>query len=164
MPAPAGLAAGPAPVVDVVVGKTRRIAASALMAVASRTACRETGNQVHCGAPESFVVMVELCKNPVDSGDCGSNRVSQRRISRGSRDVPGRKRHRTSRDATEFVNRCPPVRWNALDGPPPPDSHPNSNASLARIGPEQGAERFDDRSCKEDAQPRPSQVRPAAAS
>jgi hypothetical protein len=36
VPAPAGLAAGPAPVVDEVVGKTRRIAAKALMAVAYR--------------------------------------------------------------------------------------------------------------------------------
>jgi hypothetical protein len=25
-----------------------------------------------------------------------------------------RKHHRTSRDATEFVNRCPDVRWNMI--------------------------------------------------
>ena len=94
--------------------KTASMSRCRRLTVASRTACRETGHQVHCGAPDSFVVMVEQCKDPVDSGDCVSNRVSQRQISRGSGDVLSRKRHRTSRDATEFVSRCPHVRWNMI--------------------------------------------------
>ena len=74
------------------------------------------------------------------------------------------KRHLSSIALLATLRRLAPPAQHALDGPPPPDSHPNSNASLARIGPEQGGERFDDRPRKEDGQPRPLRVRPAAAS
>jgi hypothetical protein len=73
------------------------------------------------------------------------------------------RRHLSSIALLATLRRLAPPAQHALDGPPPPDSHPDSNVSLARIGPGQGAGHFDDRPCTEDGQPRPSRVRPAAA-
>jgi hypothetical protein len=73
------------------------------------------------------------------------------------------KRYLSSIALLATIRRLAPPAQHALDSPPPPDPHPNSNPSLARIGPEQGAESFDDPH-KEDGQPRPSRLRPAAAS
>jgi hypothetical protein len=74
------------------------------------------------------------------------------------------KRYLSSIALLATLRRLAPPAQHALDGPPPPDSHPNSNSTLARIGPEQCSGRSDDSPRKEDGQPRPSRVRPAAAS
>jgi hypothetical protein len=74
------------------------------------------------------------------------------------------KRYLSSIALLATLRRLAPPAQHALDGPPPPDSHPNSNLPLVRIGPEQGAGRFEDRPRTEDEQPRSSRVRPAAAS